>query len=42
MELLACHIENFGKLSDFTINFSSGINVINEPNAWVTKLLQKI
>lgn len=34
MRLLACHVENFGKLSDFTINFTEGINVINESNAW--------
>lgn len=34
MKLLACHIENFGKLSDLSLNFSEGINVINEANAW--------
>ncbi len=34
MKLIACHIENFGKLSDLTLEFSSGINVINEANAW--------
>lgn len=34
MKLLSCHVENFGKLSDFTVNFSEGINVINESNAW--------
>lgn len=34
MQLIKCHIENFGKLSDFSINFSSGINIINEPNGW--------
>ncbi len=34
MKLLSCHVENFGKLSDFTVNFSEGINVINEHNAW--------
>jgi len=34
MKLIACHVENFGKLSDFTMNFSEGINVINESNAW--------
>lgn len=34
MKLLSCHVENFGKLSDLTINFSEGINVINESNAW--------
>lgn len=34
MKLLACHIENFGKLSDLSIDFSDGINVINHSNAW--------
>lgn len=34
MKLLACHIENFGKLSNLSIDFSEGINVINEANAW--------
>ena len=34
MKLIACHIENFGKLSDLTIEFNEGLNVINEPNAW--------
>ena len=34
MKLLSCHIENFGKLSNLSINFQEGINVINESNAW--------
>lgn len=34
MKLLACHIENFGKLSNLSLEFSDGINVINESNAW--------
>jgi len=34
MKLLACHIENFGKLCDVTIQFKDGLNVINESNAW--------
>lgn len=34
MKLLACHIENFGKLSNLSVEFSEGINVINEANAW--------
>lgn len=34
MKLLACHIENFGKLSDLSIDFVDGINVINHSNAW--------
>ena len=34
MKLLACHIDNFGKLCDVTIQFKDGLNVINESNAW--------
>ena len=34
MKLLACHIENFGKLSDLSFDFEDGINVINQSNAW--------
>lgn len=34
MKLIRCHIENFGKLSNLSINFTDGINVINEANAW--------
>ena len=34
MKLIACHIENFGKLSNLTLQFSDGLNVINEANAW--------
>ena len=34
MKLVSCHVENFGKLSDFTMDFAEGINVINESNAW--------
>ena len=28
MKLLACHIENFGKLSNLSIDFNDGINVV--------------
>ncbi len=34
MKLLACHIDNFGRLSDFSYDFSEGINLINEENGW--------
>ena len=34
MKLLGCHIENFGKLSNLSLDFHEGINVINEANAW--------
>lgn len=34
MKLLKCHIENFGKLSDFNYEFTDGLNVINEKNGF--------
>ncbi|WP_035768179.1 ATP-binding protein [Butyrivibrio sp. NC2002] len=34
MKLVSCHIENFGKLSDFDIDFAMGVNTIHEKNAW--------
>ena len=34
MRLIACHIDNFGKLSNMNINFNDGINIINQPNGW--------
>ena len=34
MKLLRCHIENFGKLSNFDYEFAEGLNVINEKNGF--------
>ena len=34
MKLLKCYISSFGKLQDFTHDFSSGFNIINEQNGW--------
>lgn len=34
MKLIRCHIENFGKLSDFTYEFTEGCNIICEENGW--------
>ena len=34
MKLIACHIDNFGKLSDVNLQFSEGLNVINHANGW--------
>lgn len=34
MKLLACHVENFGKLSNLDMTFNDGINIINQPNGW--------
>ena len=34
MRLISCHIENFGKLHDYTIDFEKGANVICEDNGW--------
>lgn len=34
MRILSCHIENFGKLSNLSLDFSEGIHVIYQPNGW--------
>lgn len=34
MKLLNCHIENFGKLHDFSMDFTDGANIICEENGW--------
>jgi DNA repair exonuclease SbcCD ATPase subunit len=34
MKLLSCHIDNFGKLSGLDLDFTEGINLFHEPNAW--------
>lgn len=34
MKLISCHIENFGKLHDFSIDFTDKENVICEENGW--------
>ena len=34
MRLIKCHIENFGKLSNYEYKFTDGLNVINELNGW--------
>ena len=34
MKLIKCHIENFGKLSNFDFNFTFGFNNIKEENGW--------
>lgn len=34
MRMIRCHIENFGKLHDYTIDFSEGANLICEENGW--------
>lgn len=34
MKLIACHIDNFGKLSDLDMRFENGLNTIHEANAW--------
>lgn len=34
LKLIACHIDNFGKLSNININFNDGVNIINKPNGW--------
>ena len=34
MRLLRCHIENFGKFSDYTVDFGENPCVFNESNGW--------
>ncbi|MCC8152431.1 MAG: AAA family ATPase, partial [Lachnospiraceae bacterium] len=34
MRLIRCHIENFGKLHDVTLEFEQGCHVIREQNGW--------
>lgn len=34
MKLRSCHIENFGKLSDMTVNFSEDMHIIMEENGF--------
>lgn len=34
MQLIRCHIENFGKLHDHTVEFKPGCNVFCEKNGW--------
>lgn len=34
MRLLSCHIENFGKLTDCHMEFSSGLHMICQENGW--------
>ena len=34
MYLLKCHIENFGKFTDFDYQFNKELNVINKENGW--------
>lgn len=34
MKLVKCYISSFGKLKDYTLNFTDGLNVIKEDNGW--------
>lgn len=34
MKLLGCHVENFGKLHDFSMDFSDGCNTVSEQNGF--------
>ncbi len=34
MKIEYCHIENFGKLHDYKVDFNDGINVIKQNNGW--------
>ena len=34
MRLISCHIENFGRLHDYDMTFSEGLNVLCRENGW--------
>lgn len=34
MKIISCHIENFGKIHDYSMDFRDGINVICQENGW--------
>lgn len=34
MRILSCHIENFGKLHDYTEDFHDGANIVCQENGW--------
>lgn len=34
MKLIKCYISSFGKISDFTYDFSNGLNTITQENGW--------
>ncbi len=34
MKLLRCHIDNYGKLEDYTVDFTKNPQVFYEPNGW--------
>ncbi|MCR5425630.1 MAG: AAA family ATPase, partial [Lachnospiraceae bacterium] len=34
MKLISCHIENFGRLSDYSLSFAEGLHTICRENGW--------
>ena len=34
MKLISCHIENFGKFSNYDYRFQDGLNIIDQDNGW--------
>ena len=34
MKIISCRIENFGKLHNYSVNFSKGVNIICKENGW--------
>ncbi|MBQ4044953.1 MAG: hypothetical protein II627_00785, partial [Lachnospiraceae bacterium] len=34
MKLISCHIENFGKLTNYDYRFQDGLNIIDQDNGW--------
>ena len=34
VKIISCYVENFGKLHDYSVDFSDGLNVVCEENGW--------
>lgn len=34
MKIVSCHIENFGRLHDYSVDFRDGVNLICQENGW--------
>jgi len=34
MKLISCHIENFGCLRNYDMNFDEGLNIVLQDNGW--------
>ncbi len=34
VKIISCYVENFGKLHDYSVDFSDGLNIVCEENGW--------